>query len=123
MRPIPLVKACWARPFVEFFRGIGTPLDAWLSRSGIVAEVLEGDELACPARPLLGSLDELVQLASDTGGCEIGLKVGLRTGLASLGSFGQAVTSASTLGEAIETAQRRIASVHSARTFELGCSG
>ena len=127
MRPIPLVRASWARPFVQFFREIGAPVEDWLSSAGITSEVIENTELPCPARPLLGSIDELIHLAGGGEGCEIGLKIGLevgvRTGLTSLGSFGRAVTSAPTLAEAIETARRLMPSVHTARAFQLSCSG
>ena len=120
MHSIPLVRSLWGQPFLDFFREIGAPVDERLEDSKLPAELEETPERPCPSRPLYDLIDRLVD---DAGVSDVGLKVGARTRIRSLGGFGHEVANAATLGNAIRTAQRLMPAVHTGRALTLSCDG
>jgi AraC-like DNA-binding protein len=105
---------------LDFFLEIGAPVDERLEDSKLPAELAETPERPCPSRALYGVID---RLADDAGVSDVGLKVGARTRIRSLGGFGHEVANAATLGNAIRTAQRLMPAVHTGRSLTLSCDG
>jgi AraC-like DNA-binding protein len=120
MLAIPLVRVFWGRPFLEFFRETGAPVDRYLEEARLAADVDRDPDLALPSRPLYGVLD---RLARESGRRDIGLKVGERTRTRELGPFGRRVLAQETLGDAIAAAGKLMPSVHTARRITLSTTG
>jgi AraC-like DNA-binding protein len=120
MISIPLVRSFWGQPFIRFFTEIGAPVDRYLEESKLPEEVAEASEIPCPS-PLMYQL--LAKLAHDEGLLHEGLRVAEKTQIRTWGGFGRLVASEPTLLHAIQTAQRLMPAVHSARTLTFSCDG
>jgi AraC-like DNA-binding protein len=120
MRSVPLVRIFWVHPFLQFFREAGRPVDRYLEEARVPPEIDEDLDLAFPSRPLYGVIDRLV---CEAGHRDVGLRIGKRARIQSLGSFGQHVAGQATLGDAISTARELMSSVHTARRLTLSTSG
>ena len=120
MRLVPLVRLFWVHPFLQFFRRAGAPVARYLTEAGLPPEVDQNLDLAFPSRPLYGVIDRLVR---ESGRHDVGLTIGNRTRIRSLGSFGHQLVGQATLGDAIATARELMPSVHAARQLHLSTSG
>ena len=122
MNSTPLLRACWVEPFLDYSRGLGSPIHLRLKNSA--GEQPRGaSDLPCPSRFVFAVIDQVLQTDGSRCGCDIGREVGRRSGLRALAGFGRRVTSQETLRDAIRTAARLMPSIHSARTLELTCQG
>ncbi len=120
MRSIPLVRSFWGQPFIHYFREIGAPVDRYLEESKLPEEVANASEIPCPS-PLMYRL--LAELADNEGLHHEGLRVAEKTQIRTWGGFGRLVASEPTLLQAIQTAQKLMPAVHSARTLTLSYDG
>ena len=120
MRPVPLVRAFWIQPFLHFFQERGAPVEKHLEDAKLPARLVEPSDLPCPSLPIYGLIDKLVR---EGGVSDVGLKVGARTRIRSLGGFGHEVANAATLGDAIRTARRLMPAVHTGRRLSLSWYG
>jgi len=120
MRSVPLVRLFWVHPILQFFREAGAPVDRYLEEARLPAEVDQEPDLAFPSRPLSDVIDRLV---GESGRCDLGLTIGNRVQLQSLGAFGQQIACQPTLREAIDKACELMPAVHTARRLSLSESG
>jgi AraC-like DNA-binding protein len=116
----PLIRLYWVHPFLELFREDGAPVARCLTEARLPPEVDQNLELAFPAPPLYGVIDRLVR---ESGLHDVGLTIGGRTRIWSLGPFGHQVVGQATLGDAIAKARELMPSVHAARRLHLSTAG
>jgi len=120
MLAIPLVRSFWGQPFLRFFREAGAPVDRYLEEARLAPDVDQEPGQALPSRPLYWIID---RLARESGRRDVGLEIGARTRIRSLGPFGRRIAGRETLGDAIAAAERLMPSVHTARQVTLSVAG
>ena len=120
LRSVPLLRAFWIQPFLRFFQERGVPVEKHLKDARLPASLVETSELPCPSLSIYELIDKLVRGA---GVSDVGLKVGAKTRIRSLGRFGHEVANAATLGDAIRTASRLMPAVHTGRRLSLSWYG
>jgi AraC-like DNA-binding protein len=114
------MRSLWAQPFLNFFEGIGAPVEEYLEESALLSQLADHHDLVYPSRLVYRLID---RLARDTAVGDAGLKVGERTRIRDLGRFGRRVTSERSLDDAIQIAARWMASVHTERQISLSIEG
>jgi len=113
---IALVRSSALHPFLPFLQEIGSPVEKLLSVSKVPRKSLEDPNGLIPMASGAAFLDQ----AAKAGGLpNLGLLVGQRTKVEQLGTFGGLIRSSLTLNEALDTAQRMIASYDSSAKLWL----
>ena len=98
MKNVPLTRVSTFQPFTRFLESGGSDVPRHLARIGVGAEILQDEESLIPLR--LGC--EFVQDVSRIEGVEhLGLQVGARTPMSSLGMLGSLLCQAVTLRDLV----------------------
>ncbi len=101
MKGVPLFRASSLLPFLAFLEQLGVSARRLLEDAGLPVAVLERPTLLVPAHQALRIVDSARR---DLGIEHIGLRVGERTSIESLGAFGLAILASATLRDALHTA-------------------
>ncbi len=120
MTSVPLVRACWVLPFIHFLREKGIAVDLYLQEFKLPEDIIHGSHIPCPLSSVRSVID---RAARDAGIRNIGVRVGERTRVRTLGGLGCSVSRATTLREAIRVAQATLPAVYNTRSFTLSCDG
>lgn len=94
---LPLVRASALLPFCQFLEAAGAPVERHLATARMSPGLFEAPECLVPLRQVLMFVD---RAANDEGIESIGLLVGERTEIDSLGAFGRAIRRSMTLADA-----------------------
>lgn len=113
MHAIPMIRAAGALAFTRFLDDAGMRVESQWSRFGLPPAALVEPERLLP----LGSLVRFVDAAAHSQGVDLGLRIGERSTLESVGTFGATVRAAPTLGRAFNVARDAVQSHNSAASY------
>jgi AraC-like DNA-binding protein len=120
MKYVALTRASTITPIVAFLGQVGVRLDRLLAAAHLPPWITTNGEALIPATSpawLFAAASRLADIPN------LGLRVGERTDLATLGTFGHLVRSAPTLGAALEAAVRYSTTITSNRPLRLRSRG
>jgi AraC-like DNA-binding protein len=120
MTAIPLVRASASLPILDLLAEIGAPGESLWERSGLSPQALQQPDALVPLR-LASEFHEAA--ARGQGIDDLGFVAGRRSGLRSLGLFGEAIRQSLTLFEAIKAAQALVAGHNSGARYWLSEGG
>lgn len=118
--PLTLTRAITLLPFLSFLRGIGAPVNRWLTAAKLPTHALDKPDSLIPLRNCCRFLDEAAQRE---GIPNLGFLVGEGTQLRELGAFGLLISQSPTLWDGLSKARQLISTFNSGFRLRLEWQG